>query len=485
MSAFKALASDPGTAVRRSPGRSLPARIKAGLLQSRARYLVPPLVALLVVVGVQLYNGTSVPAPTTVTSAVGETHQEGVADPVPVTEVTSIGAVDTSDIDRRIAFWRARADENPRSELEWVYIGSLFDLKGRQTGDVSHFVAAQEAYDRAIAIAPNSGAAYGGAARIKATLHDFEGAVIEATKVLEIDPAANDAIGVIFDASIELGDLENARLALERLDDRIDSPAVTIREARLAFVGGDAVAAHQLALGASQEAFETAEQPSTIAFYEYSAAEYALLSGDLDAADHGYADAIASLPGFPLAVYGQARVAYARGDIGRAISLSEAATASVPRPDMLAFLGDLYALDGQADKAADQYATVEFIASMASESAGAVYDREYSVYLSDHGIQAEHALSLAQAESAVRHDAYGHDALAWALYANGRDAEALTEINRALATGTVDARLLIHAGLIQIANGDVSEGKNQIERGLDLHPAFSPVVIAMAREALR
>ncbi len=119
------------------------------------RYLIPPLIALLVVVGVQLVQpitgcGTA-GSPRAPTSAI---RQDGVADPVPATEVTSIGAVDTSDIDRRIAFWRARADANPQSELEWVYMGDLFDLKGRQTGDVSHFVAAQEAYAHAIDIAP-------------------------------------------------------------------------------------------------------------------------------------------------------------------------------------------------------------------------------------------------------------------------------------------------------------------------------------------
>ena len=457
----------------------------AGLMRSRVRYLVPPLVALLVVVGVQLYNSPQAQAPTPATSADGQAREAGVADPVPVTEVTSIGAVDTSDIDRRIAFWQARAEANPQSESNWVFIGDLLDLKGRQTGDISHFVAAQEAYGRAIQIAPNSSAAYGGAARIKATLHDFEGAVVEATTVLQIDPTANDAIGVLFDASIELGDLDNARLALQRLDDRIDSPAVTIRQARLAFVSGDAASAQQLATDASEEAFETAEQPSTVAFYQYSAAEYALLAGDLDAAEDGYDDALASLPGFPLAVYGQGRVAYARGDVTRAISRLEAATAALPRPDMLSFLGDLYAVSGQTDRAADQYATVDFIASMASESAGAVYDREYSLYLSDHGLQADHALALAQAESEVRHDAYAYDALAWALHANGRNAEALTEINKALAVGTVDAKLLIHAGLIQIAAGNVSDGEAQLRHALDLNPAFSPVVIEKAREAIQ
>ena len=69
---------------------------------------------------------------------------------------------------------------------------------------------------------------------------------------------------------------------------------------------------------------------------------------------------------------------------------------------------------------ADEYATVDFIASMAaSSSAGHVYDREYGLFLSDHGRNVAHALTLAQDELALRQDIYGYDAFAWALHANG------------------------------------------------------------------
>ena len=73
---------------------------------------------------------------------------------------------------------------------------------------------------------------------------------------------------------------------------------------------------------------------------------------------------------------------------------------------MLAFLGDLYALTGDTAKAADQYATVDFIASMtALVRRGHVYDREYGLFLSDHGRDVAQALTLAQDELA---HAQGH-----------------------------------------------------------------------------
>ena len=55
---------------------------------------------------------------------------------------------------------------------------------------------------------------------------------------------------------------------------------------------------------------------------------------------------------------------------------------------------------------------------------------------------------LARAELANRHDVFTHDALAWALFADGRREAAALEMRLALAEGTRDARLLLHASLI-------------------------------------
>jgi tetratricopeptide (TPR) repeat protein len=453
---------------------------------ARVKYVVPPLLAIALVVGVQSYNSVQpggAPAPA---AAAPDLRAPGAADAVPVTEVAPVGAgaVDTSDMDHRIEFWRARADAHPQSEQEWIYIGDLFDLKGRATGDIAEFVAARDAYDKATQIAPFSTSALSGKARIRATLHDFQGAADDATRILQLDPSADDALAVLCDASVELGDVTNARLALDRLAERTNSPAVTIREAKLAFLGGDAVKAADVAGEAATAAADSAATGPSIAFYNYSAGEYALLAGDVDAAATSFEASLAELPGYPLAMYGQARVAYARGETDEAIGLLESVVAAVPRPDVLAFLGDLYSQAGDTSRAADEYATVDFIADMATRTAGAVYDREYALYLADHGVDAEHALDLAQAEVAVRHDVYAYDTLAWSLHANGRDAEALEASRQAMATGTLDAKLLIHAGLIELANGLDSEGQAHLRSGLDLDPAFSPLVIQAAREAL-
>jgi tetratricopeptide (TPR) repeat protein len=477
LSASPTRLSIPGTAAqRRSPGRRLP-----GL--GRAIYLLPPLLAVLVVVGVQLL-GPNATLPADRTGPVLSVTDPGdVA--LPQTEVSSIGAVDTADIDRRIEFWRQRSQSSSPSEDNWTSLGDVFDLKGRMTGDISQFLAAQQAYQTAVSIAPNSSTAHAGNARELATLHDFNGALVEATATLDLNPNALGALGVVFDASVELGHIDDARLALAALRSLIDSPSVAVRSARLDFITGDTASAVTAAEAAAADSAAAGDMPTSVAFYEYTAAEYQLLAGDLDAADENYAAALELLPGYPLAVYGEARVAFAQKDLPTAIALMDKATTALPRPDMLAFLGDLYTLSGDAAKAADQYAAVDFIDSLtASSGAGDVYDREYGLFLSDHVRDPARALALASDELNVRKDVYGYDAYGWALHANGRDAEALAAMDKALAQGTADARLYLHAGLIEIATGHTDAGKAHLSQALALNPTVSPLVVDQARKVL-
>jgi tetratricopeptide (TPR) repeat protein len=441
---------------------------------------------LIVVVAIQLL-------PQPIPQAVSEAPLPSVQDVDPLKDITPAGqigqvviasGVDTSDTDRRISFWQERLRSTPGSDTAWTVLGDLLDIKGRQTGDLTNFSAARDAYETALGIAPGSPEAQIGIAHIRNTLHDFNGALEAATAVLETNPGATGALAVVFDAAAELGDLDIAEQALASLKERADSPAVTIREARFAFLKGDGATASQLSLQAASNAEEVGDSPAGLAFYHFAAGEYAFLNGDADAAVSGYRAAEDILPGYALAIAGEGRVAFAHEDIPGALELFESAAAAIPRPDFLAYLGDLYTLTGDSQKAADQYATVDFIAGLASTTAGPVYDREYATFLVDHGRDAAHALSLAQAEIEQRQDIYGYDVLAWALHANGRDAEALEASRKALGLGTVDGKLFIHAGLIELANGLTTEGKAHLQEGLDLHPGISPLVFQAATEAL-
>ncbi len=138
---------------------------------------------------------------------------------------------------------------------------------------------------------------------------------------------------------------------------------------------------------------------------------------------------------------------------------------------------------GDAKAAEQQYRAVDFIATLGDTQAQ-VYNRELVLFEAAHGRNQAQALALAEAELEDRKDIYGYDALAWALYANGRAADALAPARQALALGTRDAKLLYHAGMIEIAAGDAATGRAHLEAALALNPAFDPLGADDARKAL-
>jgi hypothetical protein len=105
-----------------------------------------------------------------------------------------------------------------------------------------------------------------------------------------------------------------------------------------------------------------------------------------------------------------------------------------------------------------------------------VYDRQLLLFELDHGGATEALLSHARDALTARPDATGHDIVAWALYRLGRPADALAESQLALATGTRDARILAHAGAIELAAGDTASGSRDLQAALDLGPALDPAL---------
>ncbi len=93
-------------------------------------------------------------------------------------------------------------------------------------------------------------------------------------------------------------------------------------------------------------------------------------------------------------------------------------------------------------------------------------------------------MRLAEREIEARRDVYGYDALAWALLANDRPAEADEAMTTALAFGTRDAKLLYHAGMIAAALHDDDRARGLLADALDLDDSFDPAAAARARATL-
>ena len=184
-----------------------------------------------------------------------------------------------------------------------------------------------------------------------------------------------------------------------------------------------------------------------------------------------------------LALLGLGRAHAAEGRYEEAINLYERVVAAVPLPTALSELGDLYFRSGDAAKAQLQYDTVELIAELAAIN-GVSYNRELVMFYADHDFKLDRPLQLAREELKVRRDIYGYDALAWALYKNGRPQEAADAMAEAMRLGTRDAALLFHSGMIFRDLGDNELAREYLQMALNLNPNFSILQADVARRAL-
>jgi Flp pilus assembly protein TadD len=106
------------------------------------------------------------------------------------------------------------------------------------------------------------------------------------------------------------------------------------------------------------------------------------------------------------------------------------------------------------------------------------------LFRADHDRNAGAALDDARQEFRDRKDIYGADALSWAALKAGQPSEALPAARDALKFGTQDPRLLYHAGMVHLANGQSGEGRRLLRQALKLSPQFDPVHAELARKSL-
>jgi Tfp pilus assembly protein PilF len=145
-------------------------------------------------------------------------------------------------------------------------------------------------------------------------------------------------------------------------------------------------------------------------------------------------------------------------------------------------LGDLYEAAGRADRAERQYALVHAEEQLFRAN-GVNIDLELALFDAAHG-DPSGALTAARDEWAKRRSVHVADAYAWALYADGRYAEAADYSRRAMALGYHNALFAFHAGMIQMRLGNDAEARRLLAEAVHINPSFSIQYAPVAQAAL-
>ncbi|TQN44166.1 tetratricopeptide repeat protein [Blastococcus colisei] len=392
-------------------------------------------------------------------------------------QVTAVARVDP--IAASIDAAQRRLEEVPGDYTTWAQLGSAYVEQARVTADPSYYDKADGAFQESLALRPEGNdAALSGQGALANARHDFAAAADLAERALAINDYSATAWGVLTDARTQLGDYAGATEALQRMLALRPGLASFTRASYDAELHGDLVAARS----ALEQALATTDGGAGEAFCRTYLGGLAFSTGDLDEAAAQFDAGLQAVPGDTALLLGRARVLAARGDETSAVETFQAVVNASPLPEHLVEFGAYLESQGRTDEAEQQFALVETVRAL-FEANGASDDLTMALFAADHGDPAT-ALAAAQAEFERRQNIDSHDALAWALHAAGRDAEALPHAQQATALGGASALFLYHRGTIEAALGQVDQARATLTSALDTNPHFSPLHAPRAEDLL-
>ncbi|WP_349239941.1 tetratricopeptide repeat protein [Streptomyces sp. CC219B] len=385
----------------------------------------------------------------------------------------------SGDLDASVSALQRHLREQPRDFTGWATLGLGYVEQARTKGDPSRYPQAERAFKRSLAVRPGNDQALAGRAALAAARHDFDGALEYADRALAQNPYSERALATRIDALVELGRYDDASKAADTADTRRPGIPVFTRFAYVRELRGDVAGARRVL----EQALNAASAPGDVAYVATQLGQLAWNQGDYKAALLHYARALAADDAYLPALEGRARAQAARGKTAEAVRGMTDVVVRSPLPGPLVGLGELYEAGGDRDKAGDQYALVDAWTALARAN-GVNADLDTALAAADHGDKAA-ALRAARAEWDRRRTVHTADALAWALYVNGRAEEALPYARRATATGYRNAAFLYHRGMIEHAAGRAREARTHLAAALELNPGFSPLGAREARKALK
>ncbi|MDP9184765.1 MAG: tetratricopeptide repeat protein [Actinomycetota bacterium] len=321
----------------------------------------------------------------------------------------------TGSLEQTIADLQAHLATQPDDAHALASLGIAYAQDAVHAGDPSYYPKAEEALQRSLAIQPDDNVdALVGMGVVANARHDFADGVRWGREAAALNPDAAHILGVVGDGLLELGRYRAAFATFQRMVQMRPDVASYARVSYARELRGDVPGA----LRVMEQAFRAAGTSEDAAWVSYQIGELSFRAGRLAPAEHAYRRSVALAPTFIPAHAGLAKIAWARGDVDRAIRGYRRVVARYPLPEHVIALGDLYTVAGHDRQAADAYALARAEAALFRAN-GVNVDVEQAVFEADHG-DPPTALSDARAGWQARKSIGAADALAWALYRDGR-----------------------------------------------------------------
>ena len=326
-------------------------------------------------------------------------------------------------------------------------LAGAYIQKVRETVDFSYLERAQQVLQNVLAKDSKNYEAQRLRTEIALERHDFHAAALYSETLTQQAPNDSWNWGTLGDAQTELGNYDKAADAYQKMVNIRPDLSSYNRAAYFRFLYGDAENGTKIMKMAIAAGSPMAENK---AWCQVELGKMYLKTGKLKEAEEAFSAGLRNFPNYHPALSGLAQVQAEKHDWKSAITNMKRAQASVPMPDYAAALYDYYTASGDSKEAKKQKEMIEVI-DQVGQAAQEKANRNIAIIFADHDWHLDRALELAKNELEVRGDVYTYDALAWALYKNGKYSEASEAMKQATKLGTPEPSFRLHARLIEEA----------------------------------
>jgi tetratricopeptide (TPR) repeat protein len=361
-----------------------------------------------------------------------------------------------------------RAPARAAEQLGYRYIA-----KARLSNDAGFYTIAEQSAACLESFEPNDPAALLLRGHALHQMHRFAEAEQIARRLVGLREFVLD-YGLLGDVLMEQGRLAEAATAYQKMIDLKPFYQSYTRAAHLRWLKGDVDGAIELMQSAIRAV--SPRDKESVAWAYARLAIYELQRGRLDEAARLTDASLQYVPDYAAALLARGRIHLAQHKPADAIAALDRAARVNPLPEYQWALADALRAVNRTDEAV----AIE----KAIVASGAEDPRTLSLYLSTRREERERAVQLARQELEKRRDVFTLDALAWALAAAGEMTEASDVMNRALAEGTQDGRLFLHAAVIAAASGRQAEAKRWAGKARMLQFTLLPSELGVLRTGI-
>lgn len=384
--------------------------------------------------------------------------------------------------DKQIEIYQKWVAADPSNVSNQIVLAGAFIQKTRETTDFGYLDKATRLLDGVLA---TGGRRDPEALRLKNTAemmrHHFKEAAEGARTLTAAWSGDIRSWGTLADALLEMGHYDEAKQAIDKMMELKPGLMSYNRLGFYEFLNGRV----DEGIGLMRKAVEAAAKyPENKAWCLVELGNQYFKSGRRAEAERAYREALESFPGAHMAHAGLASVHAAEGRTAEAVEEYKRAQAITPMVQYSAALFDLYTMAGNKAEADRQWKAIEVVVKLEA-AANQKANRTLALIFANQDRNLQESLELARADYELRRDVYTSDALAWALFKNGRLEEALKMSREALRLGTPEAVFSYHLGMIANAMGDAGTARKALDRALGLNGGgFDIRQAAVARGAL-